>query len=331
MKIGDDAFLNMQNLHPRKIETLLSTNWSLTIVDELFGTSMYGLAAYHHDRFKTPYIIHSTTTLIHVFAWNMGLGRSLIHRPSFWFPYNDNVRFDVTKFRQRLRAVTNALIVAGSMNFLTQNFDIKGIRQIGVEDFSFFNSWNQQAYNFHDDLMHFSFPAPISNEVKHVGRHCVNAKKLAPEFLDFVEDPASKGTIFIAFGTNVYWEFAPEHILDAFFDAVTELKDYRVVFSYNGLKPNRTIGSHVKLVSWSPQVEILSHKFTRLFITHGGLKSLREAICTAVPLIILPMAAEQTHNGAAVLEMGIAHVLSKFTISKKKLFGSIMEILDHIK
>uniref|UniRef100_A0A1I8AHA5 UDP-glucuronosyltransferase n=1 Tax=Steinernema glaseri TaxID=37863 RepID=A0A1I8AHA5_9BILA len=99
----------------------------------------------------------------------------------------------------------------------------------------------------------------------------------------------------------------------------------KVVFAYNG--PNVTVGAHVKLVPWVPQVDILNHASTRLFVTHGGVKSLREALCSSTPLLVLPLAAEQTLNGAIAMELRVGHVLNKFTLSSKKLLASMRELL----
>uniref|UniRef100_A0A1I7Z8U7 Glucuronosyltransferase n=1 Tax=Steinernema glaseri TaxID=37863 RepID=A0A1I7Z8U7_9BILA len=225
--IGDSAFLDMQRLHPKKMAQLLEKKWDLTVVDELFGISMYGIAAFHHNRSGTPYVVHSTTAILHVFAAKMGLGRPVFHRPSMWFPYNDNLRYDMSAFRMRLRSAVHALISAFCIDFLTQRFNVRGIKQIGVHHFDFHEAWTRLSYNFHDDLTNLAFPAPISNEIKYIGKYCPKANALSQEYREFLEDPRSKGTIFIAFGTNVDWAFAPKYVLDAFFDAIKQMTEYR--------------------------------------------------------------------------------------------------------
>jgi glucuronosyltransferase len=93
-----------------------------------------------------------------------------------------------------------------------------------------------------------------------------------PENLElFVSDPRSKGTIFIAFGTNVLWKFAPRRILDSFVGTLNTLREYRIIFVFNGEKIPQ-FADHVMVLRWSPQFDILSHPKTVLFISHGGLK-----------------------------------------------------------
>lgn len=69
-------------------------------------------------------------------------------------------------------------------------------------------------------------------------------------------------------------DYAPEEIKTAFFDAFDELHDYRVIFSYKGKIPHRPIPPHLKLVKWAPQLDILAHPKTKVFLTHSGLKRL---------------------------------------------------------
>lgn len=109
------------------------------------------------------------------------------------------------------------------------------------------------------------------SDIYSIGSVCLKSKPLTKEIENFVSDPLSKGTIYIAFGTNVDWDFAQNFLLNAFFDSFDEFKDYRIIFSFNGQKL-RKVGSHVKIVKWAPQFDILNHNKTRLFISHGGLK-----------------------------------------------------------
>uniref|UniRef100_A0A1I7XUT8 UDP-glucuronosyltransferase n=1 Tax=Heterorhabditis bacteriophora TaxID=37862 RepID=A0A1I7XUT8_HETBA len=90
------------------------------------------------------------------------------------------------------------------------------------------------------------------------------------------------------------------------------LHSFRVIFVFNGDdKPIRNIKDHIKVVRWAPQKAVLAHKNTKLYITHGGLKSLKETICSDVPALFMPLFAEQSMNAEMARSMGFAEVLVK--------------------
>jgi UDP:flavonoid glycosyltransferase YjiC (YdhE family) len=49
----------------------------------------------------------------------------------------------------------------------------------------------------------------------------------------------------------------------------------------------------------APQVDLLKH--TKLFITHGGLGGIKEAIISGVPMLVIPFDTDQPRNAARVL------------------------------
>ena len=99
-------------------------------------------------------------------------------------------------------------------------------------------------------------------------RFGINA--LPADLEEFVGDRTSKGTIVIAFGSHVHWDLAPRRVVNALLEAVNNMTDYRILWSYKGQQ--MAVKSHVKLMDWIPQNDLLNHSKTKLFISHGGLK-----------------------------------------------------------
>uniref|UniRef100_A0A1I8BT90 UDP-glucuronosyltransferase n=1 Tax=Meloidogyne hapla TaxID=6305 RepID=A0A1I8BT90_MELHA len=134
------------------------------------------------------------------------------------------------------------------------------------------------------------------------------------------------GTIYAAFGTNVDWSRAPKYVYEALLKAFNRFKDYRIIFVYNGPELPE-LGKHILLTKWAPQLEILAHHKTKVFISHGGNKSLREALCSGVPLIVMPVYAEQAHSAHLMLAMGHAPVINKFTLTEESVFNTIEGVI----
>uniref|UniRef100_A0A2P2Q701 anthocyanidin 3-O-glucosyltransferase n=1 Tax=Rhizophora mucronata TaxID=61149 RepID=A0A2P2Q701_RHIMU len=63
-----------------------------------------------------------------------------------------------------------------------------------------------------------------------------------------------------------------------------------------------------KIVSWTPQVKVLQHKATGVFMTHSGWNSILESIIGKVPMICRPFFGDQHLNTRiieAVWEAGV--------------------------
>ncbi len=56
----------------------------------------------------------------------------------------------------------------------------------------------------------------------------------------------------------------------------------------------------VRPIKWASQNDILADANVRAFVTHGGAHSLYEAAYHATPVVVLPVAGDQTHNAVKV-------------------------------
>lgn len=60
----------------------------------------------------------------------------------------------------------------------------------------------------------------------------------------------------------------------------------------------------IKFLNWAPQLAILSHPSTRVFVSHGGTGSIQEAYFGGVRLIVYPFFADQIPNAITVEKFG---------------------------
>ncbi|KAK6037151.1 hypothetical protein COOONC_25344 [Cooperia oncophora] len=80
---------------------------------------------------------------------------------------------------------------------------------------------------------------------------------------------------------------------------------------------------------WIPQNDLLQHEKTVLFISHGGLKSVKEAACSGTPALFMPMFAEQKRNAWLAKNQGYAEILNKFLVTREYLEEKIRGILNN--
>ncbi|KAA0188661.1 hypothetical protein HAZT_HAZT010998 [Hyalella azteca] len=89
--------------------------------------------------------------------------------------------------------------------------------------------------------------------------------------------------------------------------------------------------SNVKLAKWLPQQDILGHPGVRLFISHGGLFSTFETTYHAVPMLGIPLFADQATNMHKSTADGIAETIQWDDLSEELLKRTIVKMLSDDK
>ncbi|MFH4976464.1 hypothetical protein AB6A40_003173 [Gnathostoma spinigerum] len=327
---GDAVLRDVLKNDNEELRKIINSTWDVVIVDDLFSATVSGIALKNAENFGNPYIMFSTTVPMQIFNWELALGSNIVTSPSMHLEDADDVEYDVTNYWHRLKSFYFDLVAGVSLKLISELIYNEGIRMLGVDNFSYSKLWKTASFNFRDDLNNMVFPNPVSNDIVRVGSHCRKHKTLSPEMKAFIEDPSSKGTIFIAFGTYVDWRYAPTTVVRAFVEALRMLVDYRIIFvSSSGTEANYP--NHVKVLRWAPQFDILHHNKTLLFVSHCGLKSLKESICSTTPIICIPMFAEQTHNAAICYKLGICRSLSKFSLDARRIYSLILHMINDPK
>lgn len=77
------------------------------------------------------------------------------------------------------------------------------------------------------------------------------------------------------------------------------------------------------------QLEIL--KKADVFITHGGMNSINEAIFYRVPMIVIPICTDAFENAKRVNELGIGIKLNRYALTTQKLRKTVLGMLNDKK
>ena len=75
-----------------------------------------------------------------------------------------------------------------------------------------------------------------------------------------------------------------------------------------------------------PQIAVL--KQADLFITHGGMNSVSEAMIQAVPMLVIPFVSDQPVNARQVEKLGLGKLLDDKTITADKLKETAMAVME---
>lgn len=80
------------------------------------------------------------------------------------------------------------------------------------------------------------------------------------------------------------------------------------------------------VISYVPQIEVLKH--TKLFITHGGMNSTNEGLYYGVPLVVIPLSADQPIIARQVANLGAGVALEMQSLTANQLRETVEHVLN---
>ncbi|XP_046980091.1 UDP-glycosyltransferase UGT5-like [Schistocerca americana] len=173
----------------------------------------------------------------------------------------------------------------------------------------------------------FSYPRPhLPNVIETGGMHIQQPKAL-PQDLKNVMDNARDGVIFFSMGSLIKSADFPQEWVQTFLTVFSKLKQQVLWKWENDTMPGKPANVHLR--KWFPQSDLLGHKNVQLFISHGGLQSSLEATARGVPVIGMPVAAEQRYNVQRIASYGYGIRLDLQNISVQSVEWAVNEVLNN--
>uniref|UniRef100_G1R7U8 UDP-glucuronosyltransferase n=1 Tax=Nomascus leucogenys TaxID=61853 RepID=G1R7U8_NOMLE len=171
----------------------------------------------------------------------------------------------------------------------------------------------------------FQFPHPVLPNVEFVGGlHCKPAKPLPKEIEEFVQSSGENGVVVFSLGSMV--SNMSEERANVIATALAQIPQ-KVLWRFDGNKPD-TLGLNTQLYKWIPQNDLLGHPKTRAFITHGGANGVYEAIYHGIPMVGVPLFADQPDNIAHMKAKGAAVSLDFNTMSSTDLLNALKTVIN---
>ncbi|XP_058239344.1 UDP-glucuronosyltransferase 2C1-like isoform X4 [Hemibagrus wyckioides] len=172
----------------------------------------------------------------------------------------------------------------------------------------------------------FEFPRPLLPNFKFVGGlHCKPAKPLPKEMEDFVQSSGDDGIVVFSLGfmiKNITKERA-----NTIASALGQIPQ-KVLWRYTGEKPE-TLAPNTRVYDWIPQNDLLGHPKTKAFITHGGTNGIYEAIYHGVPMVGLPLFADQPDNVNHMKTKGAAVMLDFNKMNTEDLKQALNDVINN--
>nr|XP_012641414.1 UDP-glucuronosyltransferase 2B7-like isoform X1 [Microcebus murinus] len=171
----------------------------------------------------------------------------------------------------------------------------------------------------------FEFPRPLLPNFDFVGGlHCKPAKPLPKEMEDFVQSSGENGVVVFSLGSVI--SNMTEERASVIASALAQIPQ-KVLWRFDGKKPD-TLGPNTRLYKWLPQNDLLGHPKTKAFIAHGGANGVYEAIYHGVPMVGIPLFADQPDNIAHMKAKGAAVRVDFSTMSRTDLLSALKTVIN---
>lgn len=146
--------------------------------------------------------------------------------------------------------------------------------------------------------------------------------KIKSEEFDFVKE--EKPVIYISLGTVVKGAVAFfQRCIEAFRDEPVD-----VIISVGkrfDIKKLKNVPHNIHIYNSVPQLEVL--KISDVFVTHGGMNSVSEALVYGVPMVVIPFTADQPVNARCVEKLGVGKHLPNSAINYNTLKEYVWSVM----
>ncbi|ODN00662.1 UDP-glucuronosyltransferase 1-2 [Orchesella cincta] len=153
-------------------------------------------------------------------------------------------------------------------------------------------------------------------------------KPLPTQFANFIND--TNAFIYVSLGSAVDVGKMPVSLRTSFFEAFKSFTGLKFFWRWSGPIPEDK-PDNVMLAPWFPQLDMLDHPKIKAFITQGGRPSIQEALCSNVPIISIPIFADQDHNAMKLERIGALVRLDINTITENDIAKAIQQVLYNPK
>ena len=261
------------------IEDMAMLPWRHPEISQLINTGRkfdavmtLGLDAFLADVFDCPLITWSPAGPVPIFIRGSGNVINLSVQPMVTNKCIEPMTFFQRVGNHMLKLVSDVFVslMTSKMNEIRTRelgYELRSEAEVMEERFSVFIS-------NHHPVTHGSWPY-LPNVVEVGGLGLKEAKPLTGDLRTFL-DAASQGAVYVSFGSAIHSSQLPAEKLELMLSVFRSLPQYSFVWKWEGEIEN--LPGNVLTKNWIPQQDLLGHPNLRVFVTHGGMGGVSEAI-----------------------------------------------------
>lgn len=87
----------------------------------------------------------------------------------------------------------------------------------------------------------------------------------------------------------------------------------------------KNVPENVRIYASVPQIEVL--KVADVFVTHGGMNSVSEALVYGVPMVVIPFVSDQPVNASCIEKLGVGKRVEYLDVNQKVLKHSVFSVM----
>nr|XP_017014143.2 UDP-glycosyltransferase UGT5 [Drosophila takahashii] len=151
-----------------------------------------------------------------------------------------------------------------------------------------------------------------------------------PEDIKEFLEKAKHGAILFSLGSNLKGEHIQPEVVTTIFKGLSSLKQ-QVIWKWEDPKNTPGKAANILYKKWLPQDDILAHPKIKLFITHAGKGGVAEAQYHGVPMLALPVFADQPGNADKLTASGYGLQLPLASLDLDEFKAAIKEVIENPK
>lgn len=154
-----------------------------------------------------------------------------------------------------------------------------------------------------------------------------NVANALPADLQHWFDASEKDVIYMSFGSHVNGIDMSPVQRDAFLAVFKRLNGHRVLWKWESdVLPGKP--DNVRIGQWFPQSDVLAHPKVKLFVSHCGLGASSEARNNGVPVLGIPLSADQFDNLERMVDEGWAKEIRLSAVTEETLQPILLQLLE---
>ncbi|XP_075152431.1 UDP-glycosyltransferase UGT5-like [Haematobia irritans] len=153
---------------------------------------------------------------------------------------------------------------------------------------------------------------------------------LPKDIANFLNSANDTGAILFSLGSNLKGSSIKSETAQYIFNVLSKLKQ-KVIWKWEDFENTPGKSANILYQKWMPQDDILAHPNLKLFITHAGKGGVAEAQYHGVPMLALPVFADQHGNADKMTTSGYGQQLELLTLTEETFRSNVLELLNNPK